>query len=263
MNNIIKTKELRKTLRFNLSECERLSGAISPFFFSSCACTPFWCAWCSTAVNARCFRQDKQDNLTRMHNKIRLIPHKTDLHLKANLHIEPASEEPFCTLILESAWVKLLVYFISEFGSPSRLRAVQKTQIANLFGTILLFLFNTSQGFSKNAQRRLTTPDVLFFSKKKKCSVLNVSAECSRSGTWGRAAPLRRYRLSRLLTSLQFTREWLRAALNQEPGDSSLICTCDVRVPNEEFETGELTSHNSSSVFTWSLSCLFSLTICK
>lgn len=37
----------------------------------------------------------------------------------------------------------------------------------------------------------------------------------------------------------------------------------DVQVLNELFETGELTSHNSSSVFTWSLSCLFSLTICK
>lgn len=65
------------------------------FFLFSGACTPFYCAWCSTAVNARCFQQDRQDNLTRMHNKIRLIPHKTDLPLKANLHIEPASEERF------------------------------------------------------------------------------------------------------------------------------------------------------------------------
>lgn len=172
MNNIIKTQELRKTLRFNLSECERLSGAISPLFFSSCACTPFWCARCSTAANARCFQQDKQDNLTRMHNKIRLIPHKTDLPLKANLHIEPASEERFARWCWSQpgwSWSFILFHILFHRHVFTQCR---KHRLPNMFATICVFLFNTSQGCSKKAQRRTDHSRCFVFFLKKKKSAL-------------------------------------------------------------------------------------------
>lgn len=118
--------------------------------------------------------------------------------------------------MLESAWVKLALYFISYFASSSRLHAVQKTQIADLFRAACGFLFNTSQGFSMH-NSELTTADVLFWNKiKKKCTVLNLSVECSKMALEGGLllpegnASVASWRLSSV---------HLRADLNLEPGE--------------------------------------------
>lgn len=76
-----------------------------------------------------CFQQDKRDRLTQMHNKIRLISHKTDSPLKANLNIKPASEEHFAHCYWTQSgqcWC-----FISHSLSPTRFYA----GIADLLGT--------------------------------------------------------------------------------------------------------------------------------
>lgn len=153
---------MRKTLRFNLPECERLSGAISPFFFSSCACTPFWCAWCSTAVNARCFQQDKQDNFTQMHNKIRLMTHKTDLPLKANLHIEPASEERFARWYWNQpgwTWSFILFHILFHCHVFTQCR---KHRLPICSAQCVFFFSTQVKDSRKMHNAELTTPDVLF-----------------------------------------------------------------------------------------------------
>lgn len=109
---------------------------------------------CCAAVNARCFERDKQDNLTQIHNKIRLFSHKAHFTPKGQFTHQTSEWRAFCKLVLESVWCLIsveLLYF--------NLKTIKKQHYhfcSFLFNFIFIF-FNT---------------------------VLNFWVVCSRSDTW-------------------------------------------------------------------------------